>query len=71
MKIDAELHLVPSVPSRGQGLCFQELAPVALHLYNTSAIADARHQEVLPSANSISKYGVTPLCLCCARETFV
>ena len=25
----------------------------------TSAIADARHQEVLPSANSISKYRVT------------
>ena len=26
---------------------------------DTSAIADARHQEVLPSANSISKYRVT------------
>ena len=25
----------------------------------TSTIADARHQEVLPSANSISKYRVT------------
>ena len=37
----------------------------------TSAIADARHQEVLPSANSTSKYGVTRSYLCCVRETFV
>ena len=37
----------------------------------TSAIADARHQEVLPSANSISKYRVTRSYLCCVRETFV
>ena len=37
----------------------------------TSAIADARHQEVLPSANSISKYGVTRSYLRCVRETFV
>ena len=40
-------------------------------IYNTSAVADARHQEVLPSANSISKYGVTQSYLCCVRETFV
>ena len=38
-------------------------------MISTSAIADARHQEVLPSANSISKYRVTRSYLCCARET--
>ena len=37
----------------------------------TSATADARHQEILPSANSILKYRVTRSYLCCVRETFV
>ena len=44
---------------------------VAMNQGNTSTIADARHQEVLPSANSISKYGVTQSYFCCVRETFV
>ena len=40
-------------------VCVSNSLSMNKYKYRTSATADARHQEVLQSANSISKYRVT------------